>query len=182
MEIDNVHKRPITLQGSGKKKGLGIGQKFNFRFDIEYEGKTECFFVEDEASMSSWVERTSTPPSRVGPESSVGGLTPPYPHMHFAASGRWRYASPQVGWRPAGAAQCAGHRRQLAAAHPRPAGCVVERPHWGRRLHGPPSHPPLVRLLHAVDRNGQGAMRRCRRPATSSRRSRRQTCRTRRRS
>ena len=71
MEIDNVHKRPITLHGSGKKKGLGIGQKFNFRFDIEYEGKTECFFVEDEASMNSWVERTSNPPSSVGTMASM---------------------------------------------------------------------------------------------------------------
>ena len=56
LEIDNVYKRPITAQGSGKKKGLGLGQKFNFRFDIEYEGKVEAFFVEDEGTMRSWVD------------------------------------------------------------------------------------------------------------------------------
>jgi hypothetical protein len=57
-EIDNVSRRQIAVQGSGKRKGLGLGQKYNFRFDIVYEGKEESFFVEDEMTMHGWVQGT----------------------------------------------------------------------------------------------------------------------------
>ena len=78
-EIDNVYKRPITIQGAGKKKGLGLGQKFNYRFDIEYDGKVEAFFVEDEATMRSWVECTCS--LSVGPAVA----RPPRIPTHVAA-------------------------------------------------------------------------------------------------
>ena len=51
------------------------------------------------------------------------------------------HSSSQVGRCPAGAAQCAGHCRQLAAAHPRPARCVVERPQKDRLPNWLPAHP-----------------------------------------